>query len=89
MSICVSTRCVALCTALASSLIPPLAVAESKCTAIHVKILEIRNSTGTIACALFESSAGFPTKFLRSAINSRVRFPTFDRCPALPGSMWR
>ena len=72
MPVCVSARCVAACTALASSLIPPLGVAQSPCTAIHVKILGIRNSTGTIACALFESPAGFPTKFLRSAINIMV-----------------
>ena len=72
MPVCVSARCVAVCTALTSSLIPPLGVARSPCTAIHVKILGIRNSTGTIACALFESPAGFPTKFLRSAINIMV-----------------
>lgn len=32
-----------------------------------MKILDIRNSTGSVACALFESSAGFPTAFLKSA----------------------
>jgi len=37
-----------------------------------VKILNIRNSIGTVACALFESSVGFPTEFLRSATNVMV-----------------
>lgn len=50
----------------------PSAVAQAPCVAIHVKILGIRNSTGTVACALFESPTGFPTKFLRSAINIMV-----------------
>ncbi|WP_201441917.1 DUF2141 domain-containing protein [Pseudogulbenkiania ferrooxidans] len=34
-----------------------------------MKILNIKNSTGTIACALFESSVGFPADYLRSATN--------------------
>jgi uncharacterized protein (DUF2141 family) len=37
-----------------------------------VKILDIRNSTGTVACALFESPVGFPIEFLRSATNVMV-----------------
>ena len=37
-----------------------------------MKILNIRNSTGTVACALFESADGFPTEFLRSATNVMV-----------------
>ncbi|WP_211483697.1 DUF2141 domain-containing protein [Azotobacter chroococcum] len=37
-----------------------------------MKILNIRNSTGVIACALFESPVGFPAEFLRSAINIMV-----------------
>jgi uncharacterized protein (DUF2141 family) len=36
---------------------------------IHVEILSIRNSTGAVACALFESPEGFPTEFLRFASN--------------------
>src|SRR5687767_1943168 len=36
---------------------------------IHVEILSIRNSTGAVACALFESPEGFPTEFLRFATN--------------------
>ena len=34
-----------------------------------MKILNIKNSTGTIACALFESSEGFPKDYLHSATN--------------------
>ncbi len=34
-----------------------------------MKILNIRNSTGAVACALFESPDGFPAEFLRSAAN--------------------
>jgi uncharacterized protein (DUF2141 family) len=39
---------------------------------IHVTILDIRNSTGAIACALFESPEGFPTEFLRFATRIMV-----------------
>jgi uncharacterized protein (DUF2141 family) len=41
--------------------------AEPPCPGIHVKVLKIRNSTGTIDCALFESPSGFPHEALRSA----------------------
>ncbi|MDD2466411.1 MAG: DUF2141 domain-containing protein [Desulfobulbus sp.] len=34
-----------------------------------MKILNIRNSTGTVACALFESPEGFPKEYLHSATN--------------------
>ena len=46
--------------------------AEPACPGIHVKILDIRNSTGTVACALFESPAGFPSEFLHSATNVMI-----------------
>jgi len=46
-----------------------IAFSQAPCPGIHIRILNIRNSTGTVDCALFESSAGFPTEFLRSAIN--------------------
>ena len=39
---------------------------------IHVTILDIRNSTGAVACALFESPDGFPTEFLRFATRIMV-----------------
>jgi len=51
---------------------PVAAFAQASCPGIHVKILNIRNSTGTVACALFESSAGFPTEFLRTATSIMV-----------------
>ena len=44
----------------------------SPCPGIHVKVLNIRNNTGTVACALFESPAGFPIEFLRYATNLMV-----------------
>jgi uncharacterized protein (DUF2141 family) len=48
------------------------ALAQCPCPGIHVKILDIRNSTGTVACALFESPAGFPVEFLHFATNVMV-----------------
>jgi len=48
------------------------APAQSPCPGIHVKILDIRNSTGSVACALFESPEGFPIEYLRSATNVMV-----------------
>ncbi|MGZ5659825.1 MAG: DUF2141 domain-containing protein [Usitatibacter sp.] len=52
--------------------VAPGAFGEAPCPGIHVKILDIRNSTGTVACALFESAAGFPVEFLNSATNLMV-----------------
>lgn len=52
--------------------LPTLAMAQSPCPGIHVKILNIRNSTGTVDCALFDSPMGFPIEFLRSATNVMV-----------------
>jgi uncharacterized protein (DUF2141 family) len=65
-----AARCAALCAALAFANFP--AAAFGQCPGIRVKILDIRNSTGTVACALFESRAGFPTEFLNSATNVMV-----------------
>src|ERR1035437_9739476 len=62
-------RCIALCTVLVFANLPAIAFAESSCPGIHVEILDIRNSTGTVSCALFESSVGFPTEYLRFATN--------------------
>ena len=63
-------RCIALCAVLmALANLPGMAFAQTSCPGIHVKILNISNSTGAVACALFESPAGFPTEFLRSATN--------------------
>ncbi len=44
-----------------------IALAEDPCMGIHVTVEDIRNSTGKVACALFESSAGFPKEFVKSA----------------------
>ena len=65
-------RCVAWCAVLMFANLPPVAFGQSPCPGIHVKILDIRNSTGTVACALFESPVGFPIEFLRSATNVMV-----------------
>ena len=46
--------------------------AQSPCPGIHVRILNIRNSTGTVACALFASREGFPAEYLRFATNIMV-----------------
>jgi uncharacterized protein (DUF2141 family) len=52
--------------------LPTVVFAQTPCPGIHVKILNIRNSTGTVDCALFESPEGFPTEVLRSATNVMV-----------------
>lgn len=62
-------RCVALCTVLVLSNLPAITFAETSCPGIYVKIQGIRNSAGTVACALFESQEGFPKEFLKSATN--------------------
>src|SRR5512140_401947 len=48
------------------------ALAQAPCPGIHVKVLDIRNSAGTVDCALFESAEGFPIEVLRSATNVMV-----------------
>src|SRR5512140_808247 len=65
-------RCVAWLLALMLSTLPALAFGQSPCPGIHVKILNIRNSAGTVACALFEGPDGFPTEYLRAATNVMV-----------------
>ena len=65
-------RCVAWFAALMLVSLPVIAFAQSSCLGIHVTVLNIRNSTGTVACALFESPDGFPKEFLRSATNVMV-----------------
>lgn len=46
---------------------PVAAASGAACPGIHVTILDIRNSTGSVACALFESPEGFPREFLMKA----------------------
>jgi len=45
-----------------------LAAQIPSCPGIHVTILNIRSSIGTVDCALFESPKGFPTDVFRSAM---------------------
>jgi uncharacterized protein (DUF2141 family) len=53
--------------------LPILAIAQSaSCPGIHVQVLNIRNSTGTVDCALFDAPEGFPIEVLRSATNVMV-----------------
>jgi uncharacterized protein (DUF2141 family) len=52
--------------------LPALALSQLPCPGIHVKILNIRNSNGPVACALFESPDGFPAEYLHFATNIMV-----------------
>jgi uncharacterized protein (DUF2141 family) len=53
--------------------LPAVAFAQSSpCPGIHVKVLNIRNSIGTVDCALFDSPDGFPIEALNSAMNAMV-----------------
>lgn len=65
-------NCVAWFAALLVATIPAPIFAQSACPGIHVNILNIKNSTGTVACALFETAEGFPKDFLRRATNVMV-----------------
>ena len=56
-------RCVALCAVLVFANLPAIAFAQSSCPGIQVKIPNIKNSTGNIACGIFETPEGFPNKF--------------------------
>lgn len=49
-----------------------MAFAQLSCNGIHVTVLDIKNSTGNVACALFESSDGFPEEYLSFATNIAV-----------------
>ena len=66
----VGARCFVLFAVLVFTNLP--ALAQSSCPGIHVKILNIRNNTGTVACALFDSPDGFPIEALNSAMNAMV-----------------
>ncbi len=68
----IGVRCVALCALLVLANLPAITFAQSSCPGIHVKIFNIRDSTGTVDCALFESPVGFPTEFLHSATNIMI-----------------
>lgn len=62
-------RCLAYLAAVMFANLPAIASAQSPCPGIHVKILDIRNSTGAVACALFEAPEGFPAEYLHFATN--------------------
>jgi len=65
--------CVLLLTVPLFASLPAVALAKpSSCRDIHVKVLKIKNSAGTVACALFNSPVGFPIEFLRYATNIMV-----------------
>jgi uncharacterized protein (DUF2141 family) len=70
--ISIGVRCAAYFAVVLFANLPVPAFAQSPCPGIHVTILNIRNSTGTVACALFESPDGFPIEYLRSATNVMV-----------------
>lgn len=70
---CIGVRCVAWFAVLVFVNLPAVAFAQSSsCPGIHIKVLDIRNSTGTVDCALFDSPEGFPIEVLRSATNVMV-----------------
>jgi uncharacterized protein (DUF2141 family) len=62
-------RCVALFAVLVFANLPAITFAQSSCPGIHVKILDIRNRAGAVACALFKGPDGFPTEYMHAAIN--------------------
>jgi len=50
--------------------------ARAACAGLHVTVLNIRNSLGSVDCALFNSPSGFPTDTLRSALRlSAMKVP--------------
>jgi len=68
-----SIQCVAWLAVWVLATLPTLALAQSaSCPGIHVQVLNIRNSTGTVDCALFDAPEGFPIEVLRSATNVMV-----------------
>jgi len=78
-------RWIALFAALLIMGLPAVGFSQSSCAGIHINILNIRNSKGTIDCALFDSPKGFPVQFLRDATNiivTKIR-KTNARCDFL------
>jgi uncharacterized protein (DUF2141 family) len=47
--------------------LPSNGFAQTECPSINVKIQNISNNSGVIACAIFETKEGFPSKFLKFA----------------------
>jgi uncharacterized protein (DUF2141 family) len=52
--------------------LPSNGFAQTECPSINVKIQNISNNTGVIACAIFESEKGFPGKFLKFASKTMI-----------------
>ena len=48
-------------------LLPLSGFAQKECPSINVKIQNINNNSGVVACAIFESEEGFPNKFTKFA----------------------
>jgi len=67
-----TVRRIARCAGLVLAILPAVALPQQCLKGIHVNVLNIRNSTGTVACALFEAPQGFPTDYLRTATNIMV-----------------
>ena len=66
-------RCVVLFAVLVFVNLTTVAFAQSSsCPGIHVKILNIRDNTGTVDCALFDSPVGYPIDALGSATKVMV-----------------
>ncbi len=72
MRVLMWVRCIVFWAVLVFANLSDIAFAESLCSGIHVTVLNIRNSTGNVACALFESPVGFPAEYLSSATNIMV-----------------
>lgn len=71
-------------------LLPLNGFAQAECSAINVKIQNIGNNTGVVACAIFESPEGFPDKFLKFASKIMItqiegKDASFEFSDILPG----
>lgn len=69
MRIPMKVECGAWLAALMLATLPALTLAQPSCPGTYVKILNTKSSTGTVACARFESADGFPNDYLRMATN--------------------
>ena len=69
MHLASGARCAACLAVLMTGFSPTPAIAQPPCQRIHVDILNIKNSTGSVACALFDSPEGFPADYMRQATN--------------------
>jgi uncharacterized protein (DUF2141 family) len=69
ISLC--AQCASVCAVFLASLWS-VVFAQAPCSGIHVTILNITNSVGTVDCAFFDSAAGFPADVLHSAAKVMV-----------------